>query len=273
VAILSVDLAYRRWADLGIVVLERIPGFADEPGPSGNAPISCEMISSTGGAVDSGLDDGRVAGDILTGRLNHLCGIRKISVMVVDGPQAWKSHENGFQHSRVSERQLNTAGRPGFQAWSSPSRSGHSLSSALTFTTASAVGTGRAESTSSTRSAKRHDQQPHCCRELSVCCMEALGLKPLPSKRRATVSDLAEAYGALCSGIPIITNRPPNHDQLQAIVGGLPGLAIEERNSGAMRIVGNPPHREDGYWREGFIVLPLPPSQPLSLHWLQKLKD
>jgi hypothetical protein len=97
---------------------------------------------------------------------------------------------------------------------------------------------------------------------------KSLGLTPLPSKRRAKVSDLAEAYGALRNLIPFTSDRPPNHDQLQAIVGGLPGLDLEERNTSAVRIVGNPPRREDGHWREGFIVLPLPPRQTAGLRWL-----
>jgi hypothetical protein len=79
---------------------------------------------------------------------------------------------------------------------------------------------------------------------------------------------LAEAFGALRAMIPLTVNRPPNHDQLQAIVGGLPGLALEERNAAGTRIVGHPPRREDGHWREGFIVLPLPPVKPLGLLWL-----
>ena len=98
---------------------------------------------------------------------------------------------------------------------------------------------------------------------------KSLGLKPLPAKRRARVSDLAEAYGALRALIPFTTNRPPNHDQLQAIVGGLPGLALEEHNSAALRIVGNPPRREEGHWREGFIVLPVAPPERIGVRWLQ----
>ena len=98
---------------------------------------------------------------------------------------------------------------------------------------------------------------------------KSLGIKPLPAKRRAKVSDLAEAYGALRSVIPFTTNRPPNHDQLQAIVGGLPGLALEERDAAGARIVGAPPRREEGHWREGFIVLPVPPARtPNSVRWL-----
>ena len=95
-----------------------------------------------------------------------------------------------------------------------------------------------------------------------------MGLNPLPSKRKARVSDLAEAFGALRSLIPFTVNRPPNHDQLQAIVGGLPGLALEEHNAAGARIVGNPPRREEGHWREGFIVLPVPPPLSAILRWL-----
>ena len=97
---------------------------------------------------------------------------------------------------------------------------------------------------------------------------KSLGLKPLCSKRRARASDLAECHGALRSLIPFTTNRPPNHDQLQAIVGGLPGLALEERNTDGARIVGNPPRREEGHWREGFIVLPVAPVKSGVLRWL-----
>jgi hypothetical protein len=88
--------------------------------------------------------------------------------------------------------------------------------------------------------------------------------EPLPSRRQARVSDLAAARAALHSLIPLATNHPPNHDQLQAVVGGVPGLALEESNTPGARIVGNPPHREDGHWREGFIVLPTLPRRPVN---------
>ena len=86
--------------------------------------------------------------------------------------------------------------------------------------------------------------------------------------RRSGIIDLAEAYGALRSLIPITTNRPPDHDQLQAIVGGLAGLVLEERTADGARIVGNPPRREEGHWREGFIVLPVAPLKQPGLRWL-----
>ena len=51
-------------------------------------------------------------------------------------------------------------------------------------------------------------------------------------------------------------------------LGGLPGLALEERNNSAVKIVGAPPRREQGHWREGFIVLPVAPPRRVELRWL-----
>jgi hypothetical protein len=85
--------------------------------------------------------------------------------------------------------------------------------------------------------------------EYPFAAWKSLGLKPPPSKRRAKISDLAEAHRALRSLTPFTTNRPPNRDQLQAIVG-------------------NPPRREEGHWREGYIVLPVPPRSSPGLRWL-----
>ena len=48
-------------------------------------------------------------------------------------------------------------------------------------------------------------------------------------------------------------------------MGGLPGLALEEHNTGGVRIVGKPPRREEGHWREGFIVLPVARRAPKPL--------
>ena len=82
-AVLSVDLATRRWSDLGIVVLDRVAA-------SSEGLVQCEIICWN--------DAGRVEAEILAGRLNHLCGVRGIRVLLLDGPQAWKSSSNGLVH-------------------------------------------------------------------------------------------------------------------------------------------------------------------------------
>lgn len=251
--VLSVDLAYRRWSHLGIVVLDR------SSAPSGT--IDCEIIPS----APAGLESGPVDPEILAGRLNHLCTTRGIGVITLDGPQAWKSRTNGLQHARVSERKLNTASKTGLPGIVKPVTYRPFSEFCLDVYDALCRRGWRRLDTAG----RRHpvpdrvlvESYPHAA-------WRSLGLKPLPSKRRARISDLAEAYAALRSLIPFTTNRPPNHDQLQAIVGGLPGLALEERNTAAVRIVGRPPRREEGHWREGFIVLPLPPRRQVNIRWL-----
>ncbi len=259
-AILSVDLAFRLWSDLGIVVLDR--AAAASPFGESNPPISCEIIQSK----QPEDEPGPVDPNILAGRLNHLCGVRGIRVIMLDGPQAWKSLHNGLEHARVSERQLNTAAKTGLPGMVKPITYRPFAEFCVdVYDALCRRGWRRLE----TRDQPASPQDRVLVESYPHAAWKSLGLKPLPSKRRARVSDLAAAYHALNSLIPITTNHPPNHDQLQAIVGGLPGLALEAHNTAGARIVGNPPRREEGHWREGFIVLPLPPTRPVPFHWIQ----
>jgi hypothetical protein len=280
VAILSVDLAYRRWSDLGVVILSRVrqqpPGFPLQDGQANEVAINCEIIPFG----PTGLDSESVLGgggstpidpEILAGRLNHLCAIRDIRILMLDGPQAWKSQANGLAYARGCERQLNTAAKTGLPGMIKPLPYRPFAEFCMdVYDALSRRGWRRLE----TRAAPDLSEQlgspaqrllvesyPHAA-------WKSMGLKPLPSKRHARICDLAEAYEALRALVPFTANRPPNHDQLQAIVAGLPGLALEERDPAAVRIVGNPPRREEGHWREGFIVLPLRPTPHVPLRWL-----
>ena len=279
-AVLSVDLAFRRWSDLGIVVLDRtlparplVPHFAEpgstRPCPDPPArlattqPIHCEIIPSC--SPDN--RPGPVDPDVLAGQLNHLCTTRGIFVILLDGPQAWKSRMNGLEHSRVSERHLNTAAKTGLPGTVKPITYRAFAEFCLdVYDALCRRGWRRLETRHQPGSPPERvlvESYPHAA-------WKSLGLKPLPSKRLARGRDLADAYAALHSLIPLTSNCPPNHDQLQAIVGGLPGLALEERNPAGTRIVGHPPRREDGHWREGFIVLPVAPTPRLGTIWSDK---
>jgi hypothetical protein len=218
--------------------------------------ITCEIIPWN--------DVGPVEAEVLAGRLNHLCGVRGIRMLLLDGPQAWKSRSNGLEHSRVSERQLNTAAKTGLPGMVKPATYRSFAEFCMDLYDALCR---RGWSRLATRGQPGASQERVLVESYPFAAWKSLGLKPLPAKRRAKVSDLAEAYGALRALIPFTTNRPPNHDQLQAIIGGLPGLALEELNTAGARIVGNPPRREEGHWREGYIVLPVPPKSSLGLRW------
>ncbi len=279
-AVLSVDLAYRRWSDLGIVVLDRtvppqlnpasLPAALDKDQPP--AEIRCETIAWSHSGEESVLNSGpaptkleRVDPEVLAGRLNHLCNLRNIRIILLDGPQAWKSRHNGLEHARVSERQLNTAAKTGLPGIVKPVTYRAFAEFCLDVYDALARrGWHRLDSQSQPGSAPERllvESYPHAA-------WKSLGIKPLPSKRRARISDLAEAFAALRSLLPLSVDHPPNHDQLQAIVGGLPGLALDERDSSGARIFGHPPRREEGHWREGFIVLPVPPNPFPAIRWL-----
>ena len=275
-AVLSVDLACRRWSDLGVVVLNRV--LQQSSAAASGAIVACEIVPFADPGVDPrglGSQNGRspahvkigaqihaqIDAEILAGRLNHLCNVRGIRVLMLDGPQAWKSLDNGLEHARGCERQLNTAAKTGLPGMVKP-RTYRSFAEFCmdVYDALCRRGWRRLE----TQRQPRNPPSPANPRRRILvesyphAAWKSLGLKPLPAKRRAKVSDLAEAYGALRAVVPFTTNRPPNHDQLQAIVGGLAGLDLEEPNPAGVRIVGNPPRREQGHWREGFIVLPVP---------------
>lgn len=197
---------------------------------------------------------------------------------MLDGPQAWKSRDNGLEHARGCERQLNTAAKTGLPGMVKP-RTYRSFAEFCmdVYDALCRRGWRRLETERQPAQPGEPSQtaQRILVESYPYAAWKSLGLKPLPAKRRARVSDLAEAYGALRAVVPFTCNRPPNHDQLQAIVGGLAGLDLEEPNPAGVRIVGNPPRREQGHWREGFIVLPVPPRpsanpRSLNLRWLNR---
>jgi len=273
----------------GLLPLAGLAGQTPEPA---EAPITCEILTWDGLDLDpqyeiapnyeiaaqAGIKAQRVDANILAGRLNHLCNVRGIRIIVLDGPQAWKSRHNGLQYARASERQLNTAAKTGLPGMVKPvSMRAYAEFCLDVYEALSRRGWKRLDTTGNPGSGPGTGPGAGLGSGLDRVIVEgnpnaawkSLGIKPLPSKRKTKLIDLAEGYGALRSLIPLTTNRPPNHDQLQALVSGLPGLALDEHNTAGARIVGNPPRREEGHWREGFIVLPVPPVRGGGIRWLQ----
>jgi hypothetical protein len=277
-AVLSVDLAFQSWSDLGIVVLERqaarqataavlggplrltdlAPPIPLEAGrATAEETIACEIVAWN--------DPGPVDADVLAGKLNHMCSLRGIRIMMLDGPQAWKSDSNGLEFARVSERQLNTAAKTGLPGVVKPVTYRKFAEFCLdVYEALCRRGWMRLDSSDHPAATAQRvlvESYPHAA-------WKSLGLTPLPSKRKAGAIQLAEALGALKALMPITVDREPNHDQLQAIVGGLPGLALECLGGAGAQIVGTAPRRENGHWREGFIVLPVAPRRSAPLRWL-----
>lgn len=251
--VLSVDLACRSWADLGVAVLEQK-----------GALIACEIIRWHDSWAPPVVE--------LALRLNEISEDREVNVLMLDGPQAWKAEDNGNTVCRASERELNTAAKTGLPGTVLPGTYERFVGYCLALYDALArLGWQRL----TTRENPSGFGGKVLVESYPFAAWKSLGIKPLPSKRKCRVSDLAEAWAALTEILPITASQPPNHDQMQAIVGGLPGLSISEglhhqvtveaglagsRIVSGSRIVGLPPRQEGGHWREGFIVLPVRPD-------------
>lgn len=229
-----------------------------ERGQEAGAPVCCEMVMWN--------EPGAVEPEVLAGRLNHLCGVRGIRMLLLDGPQGWKSSRSELKHARASERELNTVAKTGTPGVVKPVTSRRYAEFCVDlFDALTRRGWRRLE----TSGAPGRGPERVLVESYPRAAWKALGIKPLPTKRRARVSDLAEACAALRAVVPLELDRPPNHDQLQAIVSGLAGLALETSEGQGARIVGRPPRREDGHWREGFIVVPERPQTGLGgVRWL-----
>jgi hypothetical protein len=166
-AILSVDLAFRSWSELGVVILRR--ATREESTSNAAAQVECEIVPMSAPGLDPAIDrgphgqllgremanarpgkkradrmakkqnadgnllaskpqnssaseprplpateeQGPIDAEILAGRLNHLCAIRNIHILMLDGPQAWKSGSSRQEYARDCELQLNTTAKTG----------------------------------------------------------------------------------------------------------------------------------------------------------------
>jgi hypothetical protein len=186
-SVLSVDLSIRSWSDLGVVLLEQK-----------GALIACEIFPWPEPHTPPVVE--------LAQRLNAVCEQRRAGVLMLDGPQAWRSSEPavpGLTHSTTYDRFVSYC----LALYDALGRLGWRRLAALQ---------GQDAPTSKILVESYPDTS-----------WRTMGIPVLPARANCRVSHLAEAYAALTMQVPITTSQPPNYGQLQAIVGGLQGLAIE----------------------------------------------
>jgi hypothetical protein len=235
VAILSVDLAYKTYSDVGLVVL-------DKEGRN----IRCTAIKIP------------LEGDPLPRRLAEVIDDqshkRGIEIVLLDGPQGWKAENNGLLHSRVCERELNTPAKTGLPETVKPANyRPFVVFSIAVFESLATLGWDRL----STIHPVRRNKTVIESFPLSACPLSAwrsLALSPLPAKSKTKPGDITSRLASLEEVVPLSISGTPTHDELQAIVSGLAGLAFECGESQNCALAGIPPSFEDGHWREWFIV-------------------
>ena len=94
-AVVSVDLAYRKHEDIGVCVLS-----------ASGRTIEVEFVPFPGGG--NAPDPQRVAGACI-----EICMEHDAQLLLVDGPQAWKHPDTGLAFARWCEQELRTPAKTG----------------------------------------------------------------------------------------------------------------------------------------------------------------
>lgn len=232
--VISVDLACKRSCDIGIVVIERQRArVRARPVHSmkSNAPPTPSQVAEV---------------------LIDLARAEGAHVLVLDGPQAWKSPDNGCEHARSSEAQLATPAKTGLPGQSKPGTYLRFIQFSISvFDELGSRGWSRLETP--------HRQTPLtnlALESFPTAAWRAFGLSPLPGKASCKATDVARKQSELENFLGVRVGTRLTHDELQALIAGFGGLAVDAMAHHAYKSFGVPPLLLDGTWREGFIVNP-----------------
>ena len=236
--ILSIDLAYKRYADLGVVAISH-----------GGKGFRCELLTSP--ELSCQPEPQRLAAWAL-----GLAESIKASCIMLDGPQAWKDPDNGLLHSRICERELNAPAKTGLPGCVKP---GNYLSfvefSIQVFSWLDRFGWPRLVTYSQAEDAEL--SLPCVIESLPLAAWRALGLPILPAKRKARREDIADRLIRLQDIYPLdLTRESVSHDQLQALVSGLGAADYVFGDRRRTAVAGIPPKDVEAITREGYILNP-----------------
>lgn len=230
-SVVSVDLAYKNYRDVGVAMLEADSG-----------KLRCEFPE----ILLSGPPDTAQLADYLNG----LCAERGAGVLLINGPQAWKGPDNGLVHSRLCERALNTPAKTGLPEAVKPANYGPFVRFSVDLFGA----------------LQRRDWALYAglpnvgaqtlFESFPLSAWRSLGILGLLAKSKHKPVNLKGRLARLLGLAPIVCDANPTHDELQALVAGLAGVAYEHNFTPGFAAAGESPSWVDGYAREGFIVNP-----------------
>ena len=170
-------------------------------------------------------------------------------MILLDGPQGWRAEVSQHPDMRECERLTRTPGKTGLPTVMKP-RSWTRMAefSIAVFDALQAAGWARFPGAC--------DGDRYAVETFPTHAWRALGLTSLPGRnRRGIVVD--RWVSALDRVSSLSWSRFPSHDDLQAAVAGLAGLAMTTRYDAiGFDAQGRPPLQEAGIWREGVIVSP-----------------
>ena len=237
--VLSIDLAYTTVQNLGICLLEEDRGIVKEFNflqPSQLGLADPPVPALFGEAIYS------------------FCVDEGVRLLILDGPQGWKDPGSELVHCRRCERILNAPAKTGIAGQVKPANY-------IRFVEFS-ISVFRELVERGALLARSPRIEPPSDRllvleSLPLSAWRKLRIPPLPAKARATEADCEERFAAVAKLFGLKSNRRPSHDELQALIAGLGGVAILGGNVHGYLAEGSPPFRHEGSWVEGFIVNPV----------------
>jgi hypothetical protein len=175
--------------------------------------------------------------------------------VLLDGPQGWKHPANGLKHSRLCERILNAPAKTGTVGQVKPVN--------YTKFVEFSIGVFSHLIAGGALLATDANIEPVAdgllvLESYPCSAWRKLKMTPLPAKAKATPSDCEDRFGELTGRIGLNLKPCPSHDELQAFVAGLAGIAIVGRKHDGYVAEGASPFQHDGHLVEGFIVNPMP---------------
>jgi hypothetical protein len=234
VPILSVDLAYKSYRGIGIVLIQQLQTRA----------IECKKIPLE---VTGEPEPSNVAK-----KVTELANLNGCQIIMIDGPQAWKHPDNGHPYQRDCERKLNTPAKTGLPGEVLPANYRPFVYFSIdVFNYLSQLGFPRLQD-------RNFGSSKVAVEAFPLSAWKSLGFKPLKAKAKCRDVDILAATALLTESFPLHISDTLSHDELQAAVSGLGGLALEISMDDGFEIVGLPPVSFEGIWREGFIVNPKP---------------
>jgi len=234
--VFSVDLAARRYADIGFAFLAH---DSDTP----------ELLK----ASQLGLA-GKPSAMEMTFALDRYCRQNGVRVLLIDGPQGWKSPKTGVPYMRICERVLNTPIRTGVIGEVRPLTSLRFIAFSINLFHILRLTYGWNLITSNWH---QFPGRYWLVESFPSAAWRLFGLDRLPAKSNLTPRKLNQWKKDLCFVSGMKMPRKLTHDELQAAVVLPAGRAIAERDPNRVLLSGmNPLLTRDGDVLEGWIVSP-----------------
>jgi hypothetical protein len=194
VSVLSIDLAYRAYREVGVCALN------DRDGSVVVEPIRL---------VERGAS-GRPSVAALAPLLAALADEHGACLIFIDGPQGWKAPDNGLEFCRVCERELNTPGKTGLPGTTRPQNYLRFIEFSIAlFDALSDLGWPRLIDPATLRSDERFALE-----SFPTAAWRSLGLPALPGKRRTTPEVLARSRESLANAFRLECPTDLTHDEL-----------------------------------------------------------